>query len=73
VDHRKSESDSQISFGSTHYQVTVWCGISANGIIRPCFFEDDNRNAATVNVERYQEVAKNFLSPAIEVRNLKDA
>lgn len=53
-----------------HCQVTVLCGISANWIIRPCFFEDDNRNAATLNVERYQEIIENFLRPAVEERNL---
>jgi hypothetical protein len=54
-------------------RVPVWYGISANGITGSYFFEDDNRNTANVNGERYQEITENFRSPATEERYLQDA
>jgi hypothetical protein len=54
-------------------KVTIWWAISPNGIIWPYFFEGDNRNATTVQGERYQEMNENFLSPASQERNLHDA
>ena len=47
---------------------TVWCAITANEIIRPYFYEDDDGNAVTVTGERYRAMLQNFLWPAIENR-----
>lgn len=44
-------------------KVTVWCMISASGIICPFFFEDEAGN--TVNSQRYDEMIHNFLSPQL--------
>lgn len=44
-------------------KVTVWCAMSANGIIGPYFFEDEAENAVTVNSERYVAMIQNFLTP----------
>ena len=43
-------------------KVTIWCALSAQGIVGPMFFEDDNGNAVTVNQERYQRVLQRFFS-----------
>ena len=43
-------------------KVTIWCALSAQGIIGPMFFKDDNGNAVTVNQERYQGVLQQFFS-----------
>ena len=37
-------------------KVTVWCAISASGIIGPYFFENVAGNAVTVNANRYVEI-----------------
>jgi hypothetical protein len=34
-------------------KVTVWCGVSAFGIVGPYFFEDENGLAVAVTSERY--------------------
>jgi len=41
-------------------KVTVWCIMSASGIIRPYFFENEAGNAVTVNADRYVEMLQNF-------------
>lgn len=46
-------------------KVTVWCAMSANGIIGPYFFEDEAENAVTVNSERYVAMIRNFLTPQL--------
>ena len=43
-------------------KVTIWCALSVQGIIGPLFFEDDNRDAVTVNQDRYQGVLQQFFS-----------
>ena len=37
-------------------KVTVWCAMSASGIIGPYFFENVAGNAVTVNANRYVEI-----------------
>jgi len=37
-------------------KMTVWCAMSASGIIGPYFFENVAGNAVTVNVDRYVEI-----------------
>ena len=49
-------------------ECTEWCAITANEIIGPYFFENDDGNAVTVTEERYRAMLRNFLWPAIENR-----
>lgn len=46
-------------------KVTVWCGFWAGGIIGPYFFEDEAGNAVTVNGDRYRNMLREFLWPAL--------
>jgi len=46
-------------------KVTVWCAISASGIIGPYFFENETGNAVTVNADRYVEMLQNFFTPQL--------
>ena len=41
-------------------KVTVWVAMSANGLIGPFFFEDDNGAPATVNADRYLGILSRF-------------
>lgn len=41
-------------------KVTVWCALSAQGVIGPYFFEDDAGATVTVNAKRYKEVLQRF-------------
>lgn len=36
-------------------RATIWCVVSANGILSPDFVEDDHENPVTVNQVRYRE------------------
>ena len=47
-------------------RVTVWCGISADKIYGPYFFQDEDGNALTVNGERYRAMLENFLFPELD-------
>lgn len=47
-------------------KVTVWCAISANGIIGPYFFEDDNGRAVTVTATRYVKMMRDCLIPELQ-------
>lgn len=44
---------------------TVWCGIMANRIIGPYFFEDENENPLTVTGESYRNMINNYLRPKV--------
>jgi len=44
-------------------KVTVWCAMSASGIIGPYFFENGAGNAVTVNADCYVEMLQNFFTP----------
>jgi len=46
-------------------RVTVWCAMSASGIIGPYFFENEAGNAVTVNADRYVEMLQNFFTPQL--------
>ena len=46
-------------------KVTVWCTMSALGIIGPYFFENEAGNAVTVNADRYVEMLQNFFTPQL--------
>lgn len=50
--------------------VTVWCGIWANGVVGPYFFENDDENALTVSYKRYRDVISEFLWPKLEGMDL---
>jgi hypothetical protein len=39
---------------STH--VTIWCAVSAHGILGPYFIEDEEGDALTVTQERYRDM-----------------
>lgn len=47
-------------------KVTIWCGVHAEKVLGPYFFEDDTGNTLTVNGERYREMLENFVRPAVE-------
>lgn len=42
--------------------VTVWCGVCAETIIGPYFFEDDEGETVTVNGDRYRAMLRGFLA-----------
>jgi len=46
-------------------KVTVWCVMSALGIIGPYFFENEAGNAVPVNADRYVEMLQNFFTPQL--------
>lgn len=46
-------------------KVTVWCAISASGIIGPYFYEDEAGNTVTVSSQRYVQMIQNFLTPQL--------
>jgi len=46
-------------------KVTVWCAMSALGIIGSYIFENEAGNAVTVNGDRYVEMLQNFFTPQL--------
>ena len=53
-------------------KVTVWCGVCANMIIRPYFFEDDDGATTTVNGERYRAMITDFVMSIIREKDMDD-
>lgn len=51
-------------------KVTVWAALSADGIIGPFFFEDDEGNVDTVNKGRYLNVLKKKFLPALRRKGI---
>lgn len=47
-------------------KVTVWCAMSASGIIGPYFFENRRGVAQTVNSDRYCAMLREFLVPQLQ-------
>ena len=45
---------------------TVWCGFWSSGIIGPFFFENEQREAVTVNSDRYRAILNEFLFTKIQ-------
>ena len=45
---------------------TVWCRSWSRGIIGPCFFENEQAEAVTVNGDRYRAMLNEFLFRKIE-------
>lgn len=52
-------------------KVTVWCGICANRVIGPYFFEDERGATVTVNGARYRTMIEDFLMPIVEANGLE--
>lgn len=50
--------------------VTVWCGISAKGIIGPYFFEKEGERVS-VDATRYCEMIKRFFIPQLQKKSIK--
>ena len=46
-------------------KVTVWCAMSASGIIGPYFFENEAGKAVIVNADCYVEMLQNFFNPQL--------
>lgn len=46
-------------------RVTVWCGITAQKVYGPFFFENDQGVCETINGERYRVMLQNFLFPQL--------
>lgn len=46
----------------------MWCGVTAEEIIGPYFFEDDAGNQVTVTGDRYREMLQNFLQPWVAAK-----
>lgn len=55
------ENPKEIHQTPLHSQkVTVWCAVSAQGIVGPYFFEDENEENTTVNSVRYVNMLETF-------------
>ena len=50
--------------------VTVWCGFWFRGLIGLFFFENEHREAVTVNGGRYRAMLNEFLFPKIEEEDI---
>ena len=51
-------------------QVSVWCGFWSRGIFGPFFFENEQKEAFTVNGDRFGPCWKNFCSQKLKRRIL---
>ena len=51
-------------------RVTVWCGFRSRGIIGPFFFENEQGEAITVNVDQYRVMLNAFLFTKIEEEDI---
>jgi hypothetical protein len=61
-----TEKPENIIEKSAHPQyVTVWCAISAHGLIGPYFFENSNEERITVNQLNYQNMVENYFVPKL--------
>lgn len=52
-------------------KVTIWCGVCAEKVIGPYFFEDAAGNAITVTGERYRTMLRKFLIPSLDELGLE--
>lgn len=46
-------------------KVTVWCGVCADMVIGPFFFENEAGKTVVINQERYRDMVTNFLMPIV--------
>lgn len=51
-------------------KLTVWCGMCADMVIGPYFFEDDDGKTTTVNGERYRAMIKDIVMPIVRRNGL---
>lgn len=51
-------------------RVTVWAALSADGIVGPFFFEDEDGDVTTVNKHRYLNILKKKFIPALRRRGV---
>ena len=54
----------------TENRVTVWCGFWSKYTIGPFYFENDQREAVTVNDDRYRAMLNEFLFTKIEEEDI---
>ncbi|GFX61009.1 putative transposable element [Trichonephila clavipes] len=52
--------------------LTVWCALSARGIIGPYIFKDDEDHNGTVNGDRYRAMITNFFIPEMNNHDVQD-
>ena len=50
----------------------VWCGLTDNAIIGPCFFAEGNGQISAVNEERYGEQINEYSTRTVDGTNLMD-
>lgn len=53
-------------------RVIVWCGLWAEGVIGPYFFENETGKIVTVNAEWYRDMISNFLWPKLDDIDVSD-
>lgn len=53
-------------------KITVWCGICADMIIGPYFFESANGATVSVNGERYRTMITDFVMPIVRENHMCD-
>lgn len=53
-------------------KVTVWCGICADKVIGPYFYENDDGATVTVNAERYRAMIRDYVMPILEGNDMED-
>jgi len=46
-------------------KVTVWCAVSSHRVIRPYFFQNEERITMTVTLDRYVEMLQSSAAPAL--------
>ena len=51
-------------------RVTVWCGFWSRATIEPFFFENEQREAVTVNGDRYRAILNEFLFTKIQEEDI---
>lgn len=46
-------------------RVTVWCGVTASGIIGPYFYQDERGVTVSVSGERYRRILRDYVLPLL--------
>ncbi|GFV63053.1 putative DD41D transposase [Trichonephila clavipes] len=53
-------------------KLTVWCALSAGGIIGPYFFKNDEGHNVTVSGDRYRAMITNFFIPELNNHDVQE-
>ncbi|GFX87918.1 uncharacterized protein TNCV_4373831 [Trichonephila clavipes] len=53
-------------------KLTVWCALSAGGIIGPYFFKNDEGHNVTVKGDRYRAMITNFFIPELNNHDVQE-